>query len=110
VNWNREAVLVVSLGMNMNSPKELDLAGADHKALHTDVALSLVYGQGGMAPSVVVAMDKAMASSVLLPNAAEMGLPAMAQVYVAAPALSNGAAGGTSVAATWGQVKSAYRQ
>jgi len=57
----------------------------------------------------VVAMDKAMADAVMLPNAAALGLPAMAQVYSAAPAQAN-ATGGTAVAASWGLVKDAYRR
>jgi hypothetical protein len=112
VDWKKEAVLVVSLGLMPGARMTVGVASADRQALSTDVELSLNTNQGGSAPCVVVAMDKTLAGQVQLVNAAAMGLPSMAQEYAAAPAMASGTAApaGNSVAATWGEVKSAYRQ
>jgi hypothetical protein len=109
VDWSREAVLVVSLGLNPDARMSLDVAGADHRAGRTDLQLSVSYDRGGSAPCVVVAMDKNLAGAVTLPDGASMGLPQTAQQYAAAPVLAANAAS-TGVAATWGEMKDAYRR
>ncbi len=109
VDWNHEAVLVLSLGLNPDGRMALDLAGALRKGQHTDLRLNVSYNQGGSAPCVVVAMQRSQADRVMLPDGPQVGLPAMAQEYTAAPALAANAAS-ANVAATWGEMKDTYRR
>ena len=107
VNWNTDAVLVVSLGQNLNTDYAVEVASAEHVGMHTTVTLRVTEGQGGSSPCVVVAMNRNLASCVTLVNAG--GAPTVAQQYSAAAPLASGSpAGGNNVATTWGAVKSAY--
>jgi hypothetical protein len=110
VDWKTESVLVVTLGCCRANPIGVDLANAERVALHTDVELSLAYGEEGAAyPAVAVAMNKQLASSLRLVNGAQAGLPTDVSTYSPEPVTSTVSSASTQVAVSWGEVKGAYR-
>jgi len=106
VNWSTDALLVVSLGQNLNADYSVTVASAQHTGSHTTVTLNVTAGQGGSSPCVVVAMNRNLASDVSLVGA--NGVPAVAQQYSSASLQASGSPAGGSVATTWGALKSAY--
>jgi hypothetical protein len=111
VDWKHEALLVVTLGECSRTRYALDLASCDRMALHTDVSLAMSCGQGaGTYPCVVVAMPKQDANSVRLSNGAAAGLPTSVPVYSPIQPANGMNAATEQVAASWGEVKDAYRQ
>lgn len=111
VDWTREAVLVVTLGESQ-SPISMDLKNARRVGLRTEIDLALNWNEGGSAPCEVIAMDKRLARNVRLVNAEAAGLSAQVPAY---SALANGMQNQSEAtpviaAASWGEVKDAYRQ
>jgi hypothetical protein len=105
VDWTKEALLVVSMGENLNTAYSVDVAGAARTMSETEVTLGMSANAGGNDPCVVVAMDKRLADVVMLMNG-PAGVPVRVPVWMAPQAQNAGA----NVAATWGAVKAAYRQ
>lgn len=109
VDWSREAVLVVSLGLMPDARLSLDLASANRMGATTQVELSLA-NAGGSSPALVLAMDRSLAGSVQLVNGAALGLPTTVPDYTSVAPLATSGAGSGPVAVTWGELKGAYRQ
>ena len=109
IDWSREAVLVVALG---GEGSRVRLQNARRIGLRTELEAVLSHDGGGEYPCHVVAMDKRLLKDVRLTNAAQCGLPAQVSVYAPAAALAtaNDAAAPAPVAASWGEVKDAYRR
>ena len=111
VDWSREAVLVVSLGES-ESPISMELKNARRMGLRTEIDLALNWSEGGSSPCQVVAMDKRLARNVRLVNAEAAGLSAQVPAYSAMMPLAQQQSGTAPViaAASWGEVKDAYRK
>lgn len=107
VNWAREAVLVVSAGSNAAA---VELKNARRIGLRLEVELAISYHEGGMSPCHVVAMDKRLLKNVRVTNAQQIGLAPQVQPYSPNAALVSTQSMPVNLAASWGEVKDAYRQ
>ena len=109
VDWSREAVLVVTLGMSQN-PVSMELKNGRRVGLRTEVDLAINWNEGGSSPCHVVAIDKRMAKNVRLVNAEAAGLSAQVPAY-SSRMIANETMSKTPAVvadASWGEVKDAY--
>ncbi len=107
VNWAREAVLVVSAGSNAAA---VELKNARRIGLRVEVELAVSYHEGGTSPCHVVAMDKRLLKNVRVMNADQIGLASQVRAYSPNSALVSTQSMPVNLAASWGEVKGAYRQ
>jgi hypothetical protein len=109
VDWSTEAVLVVALGPGAAS--RVRLQNAHRVGLHIEMEAVASSGGSGAYPCHVVAMNKQLLKHVRLLNAAQCGLAEQVHAYQAGATVASANAGTpTAVAASWGEVKDAYRQ
>ena len=109
VDWSKEAVLVVAVGGGTAS--RVRLQNARRVGLHTELDVVVSEGGSGAYPCHVVTMDKHVLKYVRLTNAAQCGLTEQVPVYQARATLASAnAATPIAIAASWGEVKDAYRK
>ena len=111
VDWTKEAVLVVSLGQSEQNAS-LNLKSVRRIGLRTEIEMELTWGTGGTSPCHVVALDKRLVKNLKLRNAEAAGLASQVQAYTpnAAVAQVDATTPTVAIAASWGEVKDAYRQ
>ena len=111
VDWSKEAVLVVALGGGHVPASRVRLQNAHRVGVHIEMEVVASRDGSGAYPCHVVAMDKHLLKYVRLANAAQCGLAEQVAVYQAGATLAaTNASAPVAIAASWGEVKDAYRQ
>ena len=111
VDWSKEAVLVVALGGGHVPASRVRLQNARRVGVHIEMEVVASRDGSGAYPCHVVAMDKHLLKHVRLANAARYGLAEQVTVYQAGATLAaTNASAPIAIAASWGEVKDAYRQ
>jgi len=111
VDWSKEAVLVVAVGGGNVPASRVRLQNAHRVGLHTELEVAASGDGSGSYPCHVVAMDKHLLKYVRLTNGVQCGLGEQVSVYEAGATLAAAnASAPTAIAASWGEVKDAYRE